>query len=122
MESSTPPCSISFSPPGSSSAGRLSPAPTDSPAGILGRMAAASLINQNCAATIPRQENWTMKPLVLTSLSLLLVSPAFSQGQAPASQARLTREQVVQRVCRAPEIRSGAEFEEVRRIEGRLAS
>src|SRR5713101_2164915 len=54
-----------------------------------------------------------MKPLALVCLILLFVSAAFAQTSAQQNQ--LTKEQLVQQVCRGPEITSGAEFDTFRR-------
>lgn len=56
------------------------------------------------------------------ALTPLLVSLILAQAcGAQASKPQLTREQVVERVCRAPEIKSGSEFDEIQRIERKLA-
>jgi Zn-dependent protease with chaperone function len=63
-----------------------------------------------------------MKPFAFVCLSVLSVLTTLAQVRGTqATQRRLTREEVVERVCRAPEIRSGPEFDEVQRIERKLA-
>src|SRR6267154_6321954 len=63
-----------------------------------------------------------MKPFLLVCLCMLSILTSVAQvGGTQTAQPRLTREQVIERVCRAPEIRNGAEFDEVQRIEKKLA-
>lgn len=59
-----------------------------------------------------------MKPVALVCLTLLSVSAAFAQ----LAQVKLSKEQVIQQVCRASEITSGPEFDEMRRVEQKIGT
>jgi len=68
-----------------------------------------------------------MKPVILLCLTMLLVPTALAQLPAQSTvaqpaQAQLTKERVIQQVCQAPEITSGSEFDEMRRIEKKVAA
>lgn len=64
-----------------------------------------------------------MKIVILECIVVLSVSAVFAQASAqPAPEAQVTKEQVVEKVCRAPEITNGPEFDEMHRIEQRLGA
>src|SRR5437016_6026998 len=65
-----------------------------------------------------------MPPMRLSALILtpFLVSISFIQVcRAQTNKPQQTRGQIVERACRAPEIRTGSEFDEIQRIEKKLA-
>lgn len=58
-----------------------------------------------------------MKSAAFVCLALLIAHGAFAQ-----QPAKLTKEQVIEKVCKAPEIRAGAELDEMRRVEEKLGT
>ncbi len=61
-----------------------------------------------------------MKSSAFVCLTLLLAQGAFAQ--VSTQQVKPTKEQIIEKVCRAPEIRTGAEFDEMRRVEQKVGT
>lgn len=75
------------------------------------------------SAKILRQELQKMRIAVKLVPAMLCVHSALAQPSAPpATQQTVTREQAVQNVCHAAEIRQGSEFDVMQRIEQRLGT
>lgn len=58
-----------------------------------------------------------MKSAAFVCLALVLAHGAFAQ-----QPVKITKEQVIEKVCKAPEITSGADFDEMRRVEEKLGT
>ena len=53
---------------------------------------------------------------------ILLGTSCVASAQVSGAVAKPTREQIIEKVCKAPEIRIGAEFDEMRRVEQKLGT